>query len=126
MNRKLAAVLAFALVLVASDRLLAQKPELGPPFKNLQVLDKNISGKDLKATMEGFTEQLGVKCTFCHILDEYEKDEMGHKRDARKMIQLVQYMRANLAKYFKNDVKPPQISCWTCHRGKSEIDTFVP
>lgn len=113
-----------ALALGAPAALRAQKIE--GPFKNLQVLDKNISKDQLKKTMDGFTDQLGVKCTHCHILDQYEKDDREHKREARKMLQLVQFMRANKAKYFKEDVRDDQIACATCHRGKAEPEEFVP
>jgi hypothetical protein len=109
---------------LAAPALRAQK--IAWPPKNLQVLDKSITQEQLKATMEGFTEQLGVKCTHCHILDQYEKDELEHKREARKMILLTQHMRANKAKYFKEGVKEELISCGTCHRGHGEPEEFVP
>lgn len=109
---------------LAAPALRAQK--IAWPPKNLQVLDKGIAQEQLKATMESFTDQLGVKCTHCHILDEYEKDDLEHKRDARKMIRLVQHMRANKAKYFKEDVRIELIACGTCHRGEKEPEEFVP
>lgn len=95
-------------------------------FKNLQVFDKKIAPDDLKKAMNGFTDQLGVKCTFCHNLDNYASDENKHKTDARKMVQLVQFMQANKQKYFKADVSTDLISCGTCHRGKEEPEAFVP
>jgi hypothetical protein len=97
-----------------------------PEHKNLQVLDKNITKDELKKTMNEFAEQLGVKCTFCHIPDQFEKDDRKHKLDARKMIKLVQHMRANRADYFKPTVKPEEITCAGCHRGKPEPEPFVP
>lgn len=95
-------------------------------FKNLLAFDKKIAPDELKKAMNGFTDQLGVKCTFCHNLDNYGSDEKKHKTDARKMIQLVQFMQANKAKYFKADVSTDLISCGTCHRGKEEPEPFVP
>ncbi len=95
-------------------------------FKNLQVFDKKTPPRELKKRMEGFTEELGVKCSFCHNEEDYASDELKHKADARKMIQLVQHMRANRARYFKANVKEEDISCGGCHRGKSEPDPFVP
>jgi hypothetical protein len=94
-------------------------------FKNLQVL-KGISGDELKNTMEGFTQALGVKCTFCHTKDQWEKDDSKNKLQARKMIQLVQFMKANKAKYFKADVSDDLLGCGTCHRGMKEPEPFVP
>jgi cytochrome c553 len=94
-------------------------------FKNLQVL-KGIGAEQLKTTMEGFTQALGVKCTFCHTKDQWERDDNEHKLQARRMIQLVQYMKANKAKYFKDDVSDELLSCGTCHRGMKEPEPFVP
>lgn len=118
------AVPALAAALAAPGAVRAQTT-FGPP-KNLQVLDKNITTEQLKKTMDGFTDQLGVKCTFCHVLEQYDKDDLEHKRSARKMISLVQYMRANKVKYFKEGVRDEGIACGTCHRGKPEPEEFVP
>ncbi len=97
-----------------------------PEHKNLQVLSKDISKDELKKTMDGFAEQLGVKCTFCHIVDQYEKDERPHKADARRMIKLVMDMKAKKADYFGPRVKEAVITCSLCHRGKAEPEPFVP
>ena len=106
---------------------LSAAPAVGAPdHKNLQVLPKDISKDDLKRTMEGFTEQLGVKCTFCHVADQYEKDDRPHKADARRMIRLVQDMKARKADYFGPRVKETVITCGVCHRGKAEPEPFVP
>ncbi len=121
MTRELALVLLVpGVLLVSADRLAAQKPL--PLPKNLQVLPKDIPPRELKATMESFADQLGVKCTFCHVLDEYDRDDKQHKKDARRMIKLVQDMRTNSERYFVDEVKPDRINCWLCHRGKAEID----
>ena len=100
--------------------------ELPDEFQNLKILDPDISKDALKEIMTGFTEQLGVKCTHCHVLGEYHKDDNKHKDAARKMINLVQYMRENAATYFKKDVEPNQIACWTCHRGEAEVEGYFP
>jgi cytochrome c553 len=94
--------------------------------KNLQVLPKDITKDELKKTMDGFTEQLGVKCTFCHVVDQYEKDERPHKADARRMIKLVQDMKAKKADYFGPRTKEAVITCSMCHKGKAEPEPFVP
>jgi hypothetical protein len=67
-----------------------------------------------------------VKCTFCHVLDEYDRDDKKHKKDARRMIRLVQDMRANRERYFVEDVEAGRIDCWLCHRGQPEIETPPP
>lgn len=122
-----AALLALAAAAAQQGEVRAQ-PAQGFPteFKNLQVFDKKITPDVLKKTMNGFTDQLGVKCTFCHNLDNYSSDEKKHKTDARKMIQLVQFMQANKLKYFKADVSIDLIACGTCHRGREEPEPFIP
>jgi hypothetical protein len=99
-----AAIALFVLGVAASLQRDAQAQGFPKEFKNLQVVDKKIAPDDLKKMMNGFTEQLGVKCTFCHNTENYSSDERKHKADARKMIVLVQHMLANKGKYFKADV----------------------
>jgi len=121
-----AAVAALVLGLAAARQSGAQAQGFPKEFKNLQVVDKKIAPDDLKKMMNGFTEQLGVKCTFCHNTDNYSSDERKKKADARKMILLVQHMTANKDKYFKAKADPAALSCGTCHRGKEEPELFVP
>lgn len=114
------AFLLAAVILEASPVLAAAE------HKNLQVLPRDISKDNLKKMMDGFVEQLGVKCTFCHVQDQYEKDERPHKADARRMIRLVQDMKARRADYFGPRVKEAVLTCGLCHRGKSEPEPFLP
>jgi hypothetical protein len=94
-------------------------------FKNLQVLPADIPRAELKATMEGFADQLDVKCSFCHVPDQYELDDKEHKLVARRMLRLVRHMRENAGEYFKDGIAKERIDCWTCHRGKAEPDEFT-
>jgi hypothetical protein len=113
-----------AVIAVPIGGLLAQESDAG--FRNLQVLPPDIPKDDLKAIMEGFTEMLGVKCTHCHILDEYYKDDFEHKLHARKMIRLIDYLRDNSTTYFEDDFDPQEMTCWTCHRSEAEPPAFEP
>ena len=106
--------------------LLSPPSFAAPEHKNLQVLDKNISKDELKRTMEGFAAQLGVKCTFCHMDEQYEKDDRKQKSDARKMIKLVTEMKARRGEFFKATVKESAIQCAMCHRGKPQPEAFIP
>ena len=45
---------------VAAFGLLAVTAVAAPEHKNLQILPKNITADELKKTMDGFAEQLGV------------------------------------------------------------------
>jgi hypothetical protein len=110
--------------LFAAICLLAAPAFAGPEHKNLQVLPKAITNTALKKMMEGFTEQLGVKCTFCHVAEQFEKDDRPHKADARRMIKLVLDLKAHKTAYFGPRVKEAALNCGLCHRGKAEPQPF--
>ena len=118
-----------ALLLVIRADVAADMPDT---FQNLQVLSEDITKEELKGIMNGFTEQLDVKCTFCHILDEYHKDEKEHKRVARDMIRLVQHLRDERDTWFPKEDEEEEhaetevLSCWLCHRGSAEVERFAP
>ena len=95
---------------------------------NLQVLEFD-SERALKKYMKTIAKDLGVKCTFCHDLNDKSIDT-EHKLVAREMIK----MQKNLNKQFfaqigdsliKHD-NTLQISCWTCHRGTNEPQLVRP
>lgn len=114
-----------ALGVVVTASIAATAPPAGE-FKNLKVLPKNISSKDLsKIMVDDFTDGLGVSCGFCHAKQEnsskldYASDERPEKQIARLMMKMT--MGVN-KKYF--NLKHPQIgdsvlviSCVTCHNG---------
>ena len=97
-----AALLTFSVL--SYSPLLAEQasPSGGPPSSaarrpmpkpvNLKVLSKDISPEDLMKVMQGFTQQLGVQCTFCHSWDaaakrpNFASDEKPEKDTARTMM----------------------------------------
>ena len=123
MNRPRALVIAAVAVLALAASAPGQESE---GFQNLQVLPKDITKQELRATMDGFADQLDVKCSFCHVSDEYPKDDKEQKQIARRMLALVLFMRENSAEYFKDGIDPQQINCWSCHRGKAGPEQWVP
>lgn len=94
-------------------------------FKNLKVLPKNISEKDLDSVMHHFTASLGVKCGFCHVRDSATKtmnwasDANKHKNIARTMYRMTQKLND---KYFDKEgivgIAELEVTCYTCHRAK--------
>ncbi|HEX4850033.1 MAG TPA: c-type cytochrome [Puia sp.] len=100
-------------------------------FKNLKVLPKNISSKQLEGIMiDEFEDGLGVQCGFCHSEKkgshslDYASDEKPEKEIARKMMKLTMGLNK---KYFQ--LKNPHIgdsilivTCATCHRGQPHPD----
>ncbi len=126
--RRLAFVAVVPVMLLGVQGVAADMPDA---FQNLQVLPEDISKEELKGIMRGFTEQLDVKCSFCHTIDEYHLDDNKHKRIARDMIRLVRHLRDDRDKWFpkpKEDEqdKPEALTCWMCHHGSAEIEPFAP
>ena len=97
-------------------------------LENLQVLDFE-SERDLKKYMKTIGKDLGVKCSFCHDINDKSIDT-PHKVVAREMIK----MQIDLNKHFFNQISDSllqsenalQISCWTCHRGTKEPQLIRP
>ena len=94
--------------------------------KNLQVLDYK-SVPDIKKYMKTIQKDLGVKCTFCHNINDKSIDT-EHKIIAREMMK----MQIDLNKSFFAQIGDSllkhentlQISCWTCHRGRKKPQLF--
>jgi hypothetical protein len=80
-------------------------------YKNIQLL-RGIPSERLMKIMFAFKSSLGVDCTYCHIKDQFEKDDKPQKQTARKMIQLVRDTNAKLG-------TTTRVTCFTCHRGQT-------
>lgn len=80
-------------------------------YKNIQLL-RGIPSERLMKVMFAFKASLGVDCTYCHIKDQFEKDDKPQKQTARKMIQLVRDTNARLGSMTR-------VTCFTCHRGQT-------
>ena len=80
-------------------------------YKNIQLL-RGIPSDRLMKVMFAFKTSLGVDCTYCHIKDQFEKDDKAQKQTARKMIQLVRDTNTKLG-------TATRVTCFTCHRGQT-------
>ena len=110
-------------ILVLSIALCSLTLPDEPKFKNLKVLNKNISHDELDSIMKSFKNSLGVKCSFCHAQQkddpkklDFASDENEHKLISRDMMRMT--MKIN-KKYFRNE-KQDAITCYTCHNGHKE------
>jgi hypothetical protein len=136
LRTNLSSALIAASLLVSSVSLLAQGPPQGhhemPKPTNLKVLPKNISSKDLLATMHGFTGALGVHCTFCHEEDStthhpnFASDAKPEKTTARIMMRMTQNINGKYLAMLPKHDDMEKVSCGTCHRGSSTPKEFVP
>jgi len=130
-NRKFGISILSLIACIGTSATFHQKDE--PLYKNLQVLPKNISSKDLQGLMvDDFQDGLGITCGFCHAnakdghgLD-YASDEKPEKRISRDMMRMTLGINK---KFFK--MKHPQleggaliVTCNTCHKGKPFPDFY--
>jgi Photosynthetic reaction centre cytochrome C subunit len=133
-----------ALPALSPSALLAQQappaagqhaPMMMPKPVNLKVLPKDTSSDDLMKIMHGYSQQLGVHCTFCHAEDaatrhpNFASDEKPEKNTARTMILMTQEINAKyLSQIHDPDAAPDQktVSCGTCHQGHSMPEPFKP
>ena len=88
--------------------------------ENLKVL-KFESNREVIKLMKSISKDLGVKCKFCHDMRDKAKDT-PHKEISRKFMLLVEQVNSDIM----NWDKAPQITCWTCHRGKTHPETTRP
>ncbi len=97
--------------------LLSTLPAQGG-FKDLKVLDFKTE-KELKAYMKGMSKDLGVKCKFCHDMDDKSADTK-HKKIARSMMKMTKNLNENQFSW----AEEMKVSCWTCHRGEKEPQVY--
>ena len=110
------------LFIVSSLGFMQDKP------KNLQVLEFE-SVRDLKKYMKKIQKDLGVKCKFCHDINDKSIDT-PHKKIAREMMRMQMDLNKSFFALLGDSLhmhgEITQISCWTCHRGTKEPQTVRP
>lgn len=104
-------------------------------YKNLKVLDKDISREDLGKAMLQNLYGLGLPrrqregCLFCHVgsMDtpvgewEFESDEKETKIKARVMMQMVEDINANYLPTLDGRIDDSfRVTCATCHAGRTD------
>jgi Photosynthetic reaction centre cytochrome C subunit len=93
-------------------------------FTNIKLAwFKNVPAKQLLEIMDGgYAKALGVRCTHCHVADDFGSDEKRPKKAAREMASMHWDINRRLAR-MRNLKDVPQerfINCATCHRGKTD------
>jgi len=133
MNSKfLTITILCSLVVVMTAATNTGKPKhAGEPYKNLQVLPKNISTALMNKIMVGdFEDALGVSCSFCHAANkdgdglDYASDAKPEKLIARQMLRMTLNLNHD---YFKIDTPMLAtakivVTCNTCHKGETFPD----
>ena len=101
--------LALILFIGVTSTVHAQTAE--EKFKNIQIF-KTLPATQLDPTMAFISGSLGVRCSYCHVTNSFDKDDKPTKLTARRMIQMV----FDLNKGSFNG--QGAVTCYTCHRGK--------
>ena len=91
--------------------------------KNIQVLPKDWPGSRLRPVMTGFAQDLGVRCSYCHVGEEgkslsafdFASDANPQKNTAREMLRMLGSVNDHLKKIEFNGDKPANMWCHTCH-----------
>ena len=124
-------IIAAVLLAFGCTTTATRPPGAASQYKNLQVLPKDIPREQLLNTMRSFTRALGVKCNACHVVTatepkeqlDFASDAKDEKRTARTMLRMTQDINRNwMARVAANAPAQdrPNVTCWTCHRGKPE------
>jgi cytochrome c peroxidase len=122
-----------ALAAAAATAQPAAAPNpLAPPYKNIQVLAKDITQAQLMQNMKFFAQSLGVRCVHCHVGEEgkplstfdFASDAKKEKQTARAMLRMVH--RINSEEFGVTDFSNVKVTCYTCHRGALKPATFPP
>lgn len=111
-----------------------------PPPTNLQVLPKDLTGRQVRDIMEKWQGSLGVKCEFCHTADpknvgpngrprmDFANDSKPDKQIARIMYTMTQQINKDTiskAMDLDPDGMGSPVTCGTCHRGHEMPEEFV-
>jgi hypothetical protein len=140
----LAALLGAAIAVTAPSMFSQQTAASGgaraqehhwPKPTNLKVLPKDTTPEQLHKIMHGIAGSLGVRCSFCHVVDEqthhmdFASDAKPDKHMARIMMRMTQTINSQyLPQIHDPDAKPEDqhVSCGTCHQGHKMPPHFVP
>ena len=97
-------------------------------FENVKIdWLKDVPAGDFLGIMNGgYAKALGVRCTHCHMEDDFASDDLRPKRAAREMAVMHYGINQELARMKHLEGTPDErfINCATCHRGR--IDPHDP
>jgi hypothetical protein len=99
---------------------------------NLRVLPKDSSAADIKALMDEYGQELGVKCEHCHAQDprtqrmDYASDDNPAKQTARVMIAMLDEINSKYLAQLDDQKYPVLVTCGNCHQGQADPPSFEP
>jgi hypothetical protein len=96
-------------------------------FKNIQMMKGMPAARLLRVMNLGYSKSLGVDCTHCHLVDQWEKDDKPTKPIAREMMKMVKAINDEHLKNIPTLKGPnPVVNCTTCHRGQTKPALQLP
>jgi len=122
-------------VIFISTTAMKQGADEVKTFKNLKVLPKNISEKQLDAVMDSWKLSLGVQCGFCHSRNEETKkmdwalDGKPEKEMARQMYRMTTNINKKYFKAGKDSIgmiMEMGVNCNMCHKGGAHPEVKAP
>ena len=88
-------------------------------FKNIQRMKGMPANRVLAIMNRGYSNSLGVSCSHCHVVGEWDSEEKDTKQIAREMSDMAATINNDLLKKIKNiKSENPFVNCGTCHNGK--------
>ncbi len=123
---------ALAVLGIISAPLPAQEWSWPDRAENLQELPPDFPAERLSAVMRGFSQALGVRCSFCHEGEEgqplstydFVSDANPNKDRARAMYRLLGAVNDHL-----DEIEPSgeEVNMWchTCHQGRPRPQTLA-
>lgn len=123
MKRSLLLIIGFIAIICGSLAFT----ENDHPYKNLKILPKDITEKQMDSVMDHFSRALNVGCEFCHVENKakqemnYASDDNKHKLIARDMMLLTNSINDSFFNYTSEKrtiTTHLMVTCFTCHNGK--------
>ena len=87
-------------------------------FKNIKVL-QGTPADQVVVGMHLIEAALGVECEYCHVENDFPKDDKKTKETARNMIKMVRELNNN------NFSGQQVVTCYTCHHGSPKPQGLV-
>ncbi len=89
-------------------------------FKNIKIFQGQPASRVLRIMAQGFDPALGISCSHCHVVGEYDKEDKPTKQIARDMFAMVMAINTQYLAKIKNlKSQNPVVNCSTCHRGQT-------
>jgi Photosynthetic reaction centre cytochrome C subunit len=119
---------------VSADPSAARKTlaAAGPRLTNLKVLPADSSYADIVLTMNAYSRELGVQCSFCHAQDsasqviDFASDQSPAKLVARVMIGMVRDINEKYLAQVNDRRYASPITCGNCHQGRTFPPVYDP